>query len=384
MRTVGIVCEYNPLHLGHKAQMDTIREILGPETAIVCAMSGSFVQRGAPAIVDKSLRAEAAIWCGADLVVELPIPTALSSAEGFALGGVRTLAPLCDSLCFGTETADREALLRTARALLSSEFSAALRCELDKGLSFPAARQRALEDLGLPGDILKSPNDILGVEYCKALLASGSPMEPFPIHRPGHYHAHTPDLAAPSATAVRHLMTQGGDWTPFVPERARELLSGGSLHTLAAGERAVLGRLRTMTDAEFEALPYGSEGLWRKLMHAARQESTLEDILIAVKSKRYTRTRLDRMVLCALLGITRQTLQMDIPWIRVLAFNDRGRTILNSVKHTGRYRNAGERLDGPYWELEKRAGDLYGLFRVDGPEPPGAEERRRVRYLRMP
>ena len=114
MKTVGIICEYNPLHLGHRKQIDRIRERFGEDTAIVCAMSGNFVQRGAPAIIDKTARAKAAVACGADLVVELPVTGALSSAEGFAAAGVRTLAPLCDTLCFGAESAEPEALMVTA------------------------------------------------------------------------------------------------------------------------------------------------------------------------------------------------------------------------------------------------------------------------------
>ena len=142
----------------------------------------------------------------------------------------------------------------------------------------------------------------------------------------------------------------------------------------------MLGKLRTMTDAEFEALPYGSEGLWRKLMHACRRETTLEEILTATKSKRYTRSRLDRMVMCAFLGITAEDLQIQVPYTRVLAFNDRGRILLKQAKKTGIYLNAGEKMDHPYWELEKRCGDLYGLFCTGGIEQPGREENRRVYY----
>ena len=119
MKTVGIICEYNPLHLGHQKQIRRIREEFGDETCIVCAMSGNFVQRGSPAIMDKSIRAQAAVQCGADLVLELPVTTALSSAEGFAAGGVRLLSPLCDVLCFGAETANKDILLNAAGALLS-------------------------------------------------------------------------------------------------------------------------------------------------------------------------------------------------------------------------------------------------------------------------
>ena len=376
MRIIGIICEYNPLHLGHKKQFDRIREVFGQDCAIVCAMSGNFVQRGAPAIVDKSLRAQAAITCGADLVLELPVTTSLSSAEGFAAGGVRILSRMCDTLCFGAETAEADLLLNTAQALLGDAFPPLLRKELDTGKSFPAARQAALEALGLP--VLSQPNDILAVEYCKSILTQGSAMTPFPILRQGSYHAQAPDPENPSATALRSLMLTSGSWEAYVPEAAKPIFSGASLHTLAAGERAVLARLRTMTDEEFEILPYGTEGLCRKLMHACRREATLEDILTAAKSKRYTRTRLDRMVMCAFLGITKEALEAEIPYTRVLAFNDRGRAILKEAKKTGLYLNAGERAHHPYWELEQRAGNLYGLFCTKGPEPPGTEVRRRV------
>lgn len=379
--TVGIICEYNPLHTGHRRQLRRIREEFGPDTAIVCAMSGNFVQRGAPAIVDKTYRARAAVLCGADLVLELPVTAALSSAEGFAAGGVRLLRELCDVLCFGAETADAGALMGTARALLSDAFPPLLRRHLDLGLSFPAARQAALAERGLDAAILTSPNNILAVEYCKAILSQNTDMAILPIQREGSYHAEVADENNPSATAVRNLMLYAHNWRACVPRKAREVFEQAPLHTTAAGERAILSKLRTMTDGEFEALPYGSEGLWRKLMHASRSENTLEDILTATKSKRYTRTRLDRMVMCAFLGITREMLEAEVPYTRVLAFNDRGRSLLKEAKKAGTYLNAGESFPHPYYELEQRCGDLYGLFCVDGPEAPGPEQRRRIFYI---
>ena len=380
MEITGIICEYNPFHLGHFKQLTTVRREIGEDSGIVCLMSGNFVQRGHPAIVDKSARAKAALLCGADLVLELPVTAALSSAEGFAARGVEILAPFCDSLCFGAESSDASALMQAARALLSEDFPPLLRAELDKGASFPAARQAALAKMGISGDLVTRPNNILAIEYCKAILSQNASMVPFPILRQGSYHDMAADPENPSATSLRELMSSGRDWQNFVPPAAREVLSRAPRHTIAAGERAMLARLRTMADEEFEALPYGSEGLWRKLMHAARQESTLEAILTSVKSKRYTRSRLDRMVMCALLGITEADLAMEIPYTRVLAFTDRGRKLLKEAKKTGIYLNAGESFDHPHWQLEQRCGDLYGLFCVDGIEAPGREENRRIYY----
>ena len=380
MAVTGIICEYNPLHLGHKKQLDIIRRD-DPDGSIVCIMSGNYVQRGKPAIVDKSVRAKAAILTGADLVLELPITASLSSAEGFASEGVRILGGFCDKLCFGAETADANTLMASANALLSDAFPPLLREKLDQGLSFPAARQAALRAMGLAKDTLSHPNDILATEYCKAILQQNLSMKPMPILREGSYHAQNADEENPSATAVRTLMLQSGVWLDYVPEKVRSCFSDASLHAMEFGERAVLAKLRTMTDEAFEALPYGSEGLWRKLMHNCRKFATVEDILTAIKSKRYTRTRLDRMVMCAFLGISREMLTTPAPYTRVLALNDKGRTLLKNARNTGVFLNVGEAVDSPYWVLERRAGDLYGLFCTDTPEAPGIEESRRIFYL---
>ena len=374
MKIVGILCEYNPLHLGHAKQITSIRKHSGDDTAVVCLMSGNFVQRGYPAVFDKMLRARAALEAGADLVLELPVQYALSSAEGFAAGAVSILGKFCDEMSFGAEHPEAGALLDTARALLSPEFSLHLRRHLDEGLSFPAARARALADLGAPAELVTSPNDILAVEYCKAILAQSSPMRPAPIRREGSYHDAEADPENPSATALRALIEQGREFRPYVPT---DLFADAPVHTLEFGEKAILARLRTMTDAEFEALPYGSEGLWRKFMRECRQRNTLEEILTAVKSKRYTRTRLDRMAMCAFLGLTAEDLAAPVPYARVLGFNGRGREVLHLARDRFPLYNVGQRIDHPQWAVEQRCTDLYGLF-AEAPEPAGLESRRRV------
>ena len=378
MRIAGIICEYNPLHLGHQKQIDYLKQ---ENTAVVCLMSGNFVQRGQPAIFDKMARAEAAIRCGADLVLELPVTAALSSAEGFAAKGVQILSPFCQQLCFGAEDPEEDKLMALAQALLSEDFQAILRQKLEEGISFPAARQAALLAMGLDAGLLDKPNNILAVEYCKAILSQSAPMKPLPIHRVGDYHDTKADPKDPSATAIRELIRKGENWKDFMPEAAAACFDGLQPHSLEYGQGAMLARLRTMTDAEFEALPYGSEGLWRKLMHNARSEATLEGILTATKSKRYTRTRLDRMVMCAFLGITQDLLDAPVPYTRVLAFNDTGREILKQARKTGQFVNAGEAQQEPYQLLEDRCGDLYGLF-AQAPEAPGRTRNDRIVYIK--
>ena len=374
MKIVGILCEYNPLHLGHAKQISKIRESHGGDCAVVCLMSGNFVQRGQPAVFDKMHRAKAALECGADLVLELPVTYALSSAEGFAAGAVSILGTFCDEMSFGAEHPDPTGLMATATALLSPDFSEKLRRHLDAGLSFPAARAGALADMGADSELVSSPNDILAVEYCKAILSQGSAMVPCPIHRPGSYHDLTADPENPSATSLRLLIENGEAFRPFVPNDA---FAGAAVHALKFGERAMLARLRTMTDAEFEALPYGSEGLWRKLLHECRRQNTLEDILTAVKSKRYTRTRLDRMVMCAFLGLTADDLAAPAPYARVLGFTKRGQQVLHLAKQRTQLYNVGQRVDHPFWQTEQRCADLYALF-AEQSEPAGMEPKRRI------
>ena len=359
MKNVGIICEYNPFHNGHARQLRAVREQGG---VCVCLMSGNYVQRGEPAIFDKWTRAKAAALCGADLVLELPVTYALRSAEGFAAGGVEILDRMgcIDGLCFGSETDDINIIMSTAKALDTPEFSQKLKKELKSGVSFPTARQLALEAMGEDGSVLETPNAILAVEYCKALLRRNSAIQPLLIHREGDYHGGT-DPDAPSASFLR---TQT-DWHGYVPEDALACFAGVPRHSVAAGQRAWLARLRSMEEAEFERLPFGSEGLWRKVLSACRTEPTLEAIVQAAKSKRYTRTRLMRLLLCAYLGITEETLMQPAPYVRVLAVNGRGQRVLRQVKQDGELPllHTGQRApDCAYAALERRAADLFPLF----------------------
>ena len=374
MQVVGIVCEYNPFHNGHAKQLAAVAD------ARLCLMSGNYVQRGEPAILDKMTRAEAAVRCGADLVLELPLTYALRSAEGFAAGGVELMDRLgcVDAICFGSESGDVQQLMNTAVALLDPAFPTYLKEQLARGLSFPAARAKAVEAMGKDASLLEQPNDILAVEYCKALLRRRSGIRPVTVRRAGDYHGGC-DAENPSASFLRGQ----ADWAGFVPPAALDCCAAAPRHSAVAGERAWLARLRGMEEADFEQLPYGSEGLWRKVMHACRSESTLSDIVAAAKSKRYTHTRLMRILMCAYLGISRKLLEAEAPYVRVLAMNDRGRAVLRQmhevstvpVIHAGQTPPAGE-----YAALERRAEDLYGLFCVDSVDIPGKKRQERVIY----
>ena len=375
MKNIGIICEYNPFHHGHARQLRLVKE----QGTAVCLMSGNYVQRGEPAVIGKSVRAEAAVLGGADLVLELPVTYALRSAEGFADGGVEIFQRLglIDSLSFGSECGEIEKLLTLAEILDTDDFSQMLRMKLDEGLSFPTARQKALEALDQPGELLANPNDILAVEYCKAILRRGKKINPLVIQRNGSYH-HGTDPEAPSASVLRSLE----DWAGYMPEESYALQSSGVRHSLAAGERAVLARLRALSEAEFEALPFGSEGLWRKLMQACRRENSVSEIIFAAKSKRYTHTRLMRMLLCAFLGISREEMEREVPYIRVLAMNRRGGKLLRQLREQSDLLLLNGNETAPqcfYRDLERRADALYGLFAHGETEGPLRPESLRYR-----
>ena len=376
MAVVGIICEYNPFHLGHLRQLRLVRAALGPETAVVCAMSGNYVQRGMPAAWDKYARAEAAVAAGADLVLELPLTGVLSSAEGFARAGVALLSSLgvVDVLSFGAECGDGAALEALADRMEGPAFSEALRAGLDQGLPYAAARQQAAGDTE---GLLSQPNNILALEYLRALRHLQSPLRPLVIARNGDYHALTPDAEAPSASALR-AMLPGNGWQSYVPPAAAKILAAAPQYDFAHGERAVLARLRAMERQDWEACAHGSEGLWSKAWRAAGTAPDCDAFLQAVKSKRYPLSRVRRLLLCAYLGVTQADLQRPVPYGRILAVGPAGRGLLRQARDTGALPlvNPGARAPEPEYErLEQRTGDLFTLFAQPGASTPCGMDR---------
>ncbi|MBQ9492115.1 MAG: nucleotidyltransferase family protein [Oscillibacter sp.] len=382
MRVAGMITEYNPLHPGHLRLVETIRRKLGQDTAIICCMSGDFVQRGDLAVVRRQARAKAAVMSGVDLVLELPLPRAVSSAEGFAEGGVGLLLAtgLLDTLVFGSERGDAAALQQTAAVLLRETFPAALRRELAAGISYPAARQKAV--LGLAGsdlaDVLSRPNDLLGVEYCKSLLRRASAVRPLAVPRDGTPHGQDRlrNAAFPSSTAIRALLRRGERAAAL--SRMAPAMRACYLEEEAAGrapvfyetvERAILYRLRSMTREEFAALDDGHEGLSNRLYAASRDSVSVRQTLERAKTKRYPMARLRRMVLWAVLGLTGRERAFPPAYLRPLAMNATGRKLLARMRTAAALpvlTKAGDVAAlGPEAEallqLEARAADLYAL-----------------------
>ena len=341
MRTAGIISEYNPFHRGHAWQLGELRAQLGADTAVVCAMSGSFVQRGDFAVMRTHARAEAAVRGGADLVLELPLPWAIASAEGFAAGGVGVLAATgaVDTLVFGSECGDTETLKAVAAALESESFAAYLRQGLQEGVSFAAAREAAARKLlGEKAAVLAQPNDILGVEYCKAIARQAAALMPLALPRRGVGHDGGAAEGFASASRIRELLINGGSADEFLtPESAaicaRECAAGRAPVTMANAERAILARLRAMREEDFAPFD-GGEGLYHRFYDAVQRETTIDGILAAAKSKRYAYARLRRLLLAVYLGITPEDIPQRGPYLRVLACNARGREVLRCMKTT--------------------------------------------------
>ena len=385
MGAAGIIIEYDPMHTGHLHLMEETRRLLGADTALVGVMSGSFVQRGEFAVVGKYARARAAVESGMDLVLELPLPWAAATAERFADGGVQALESIgvVEHLAFGSECGDAAALQKLAAVLCSGELEAALQQELTAGDSYAAARQRAVERLLTKEEasLLASPNNILGVEYCKAILRQGSAMRPVTIPRSGSAHNGAVEEGKhPSASAIRALLQEGereqalGLMAPRMKEAYLAEEAAGRAPVFGETcERAILTRLRSMTREDFAALDKGREGLSNRLYDASRSAVSVAEVLEAAKTKRYAYARLRRMVLWAYLGVDVRTLPEKIPYLRLLAANGRGRELLGRMRKcasipvvtkTNQIRRLGGEAE-TLLELETRAADLHALSYPD-------------------
>ena len=376
METAGIVAEYNPFHRGHAWHIAETRRRLGGEAPVVCVMSGHWVQRGECALADKWLRAALALDRGADLVVELPTPWAMASAESFARGAVSLLAAtgVVDVLSFGSETGELAPLEAAAAALDAPEYPEKLRAALGRGLSFPAARQEAAG-----AACLSAPNNNLGVEYLRSLRALGSTIRPLTVPRQGAGHDGPAAGGFASASELRRLLRagRGEEAAPYLTAPWSEELAD-----MQHIERAVLARLRTMGEGDWAALPDGggAEGLPSRLAKAAREAVSLEDFYTRAKTRRYPHARLRRLALAAFLGLRAAERPAAPPYVRVLGLGGRGRALLRRMKDTCplpvivKPAQARE-LDGPartLFESEARYTDLYGLC-FPAPRPCGAE-----------
>ena len=358
MKTIGIICEYNPFHNGHAHQLHTLAQ-LHPDALRICIMSGSFVQRGEPAIFSKFDRARWAILGGADIVIELPTLYSTGSAQLFGTGAIRMVKALAiDALSFGSETADLDALVDIAKRMDCESTQEQLRTYINEGISYGAAFRKALDT-----EILNTPNALLGLEYIRAGLAYNAKLEYIPILRTSNHHEETLTDELPSGTALRQLITSIGNLSsqfntstgnlssqfntstgnlssqlqstipPSITSDMTQVIENGNYVNYNRYHDMVHSLSRRTTPKELEKFGDFSEGiehLWSK----AAQQTSWTTATEEIKSKRYTYARLQRMGAYLTLGITKDVLQNVMEegpqYARLLAFNDRGRQWLRN------------------------------------------------------
>lgn len=380
MKVAGIICEYNPFHNGHLHHIRETRK--NGATHIVAVMSGNFVQRGDTAVMDKLERARLAVRSGADLVIELPVQYCLSSAEKFAEGAIWLLNSLgaVDELSFGSECGDTEKL---AKALETVESVAMGRTDeireiMEKGYTYPRALSSVISGIDkAAADIIGEPNNLLAIEYMRALKKFSSPIKPFTVKRRSALHdSMTAEAEFASASFIRDRISSGisgvdsiGEFTtPIWAEAVANAVRNGETADISRLERIILYKIRTSSVREISRISDVGQGLENRI-YGARMAGSLDELLFTVKTKRYTMARIRRILLSLLIGVTKEDMKHLPPYGRILAINERGREILAAAKGKAvlPYATSISKLSQKnirakrFAELEVRASDIYGL-----------------------
>lgn len=378
MNICGIVCEYNPFHNGHLYQINALKKELGFD-AVVGVMSGNWVQRGDVAIFDKKVRAKAAVMNGMDLVIELPSVYAMQSAEIFSRNAVYILNSLgnVNSIAFGAETDDIGILKKIAKLLAEEPliFKNIIRSEMKQGIPYFIARSNAI------GKILGSkykeaasmPNNILGIEYIKALIKLGSTMNPVAIRRTGvgHDEYKTRDNIT-SATSIRNLLFKGIiEYQEYIPKNCLELYNKAAIHDISKLDNAVISHFLKSSANNIKNTPDVSEGLENKMIKSAQNSKSIAELYDSIKSKRYAHSRIRRIVLNSFLGITEDDVSSSPKYVKVLNFTEVGQKVLHKCKNThslpiGSNRNIvkGNDFSEAVWDRELIFDRIYNLCEI--------------------
>ncbi len=368
MGATGIIAEFNPLHNGHKKLIDFAKS---NGDAVICVLSGNFVQRGDISVLSKQKRAESALKAGVDIVAEMPVLWSMSTAQSFALAGVFELYNLgADTLLFGSECGDIEKIIHTADILLSDEFSVLVAEKVKSGVTFAVAREEAATELGSDKDILSKPNNNLGVEYIIAAKKLNLPFKFKTLKREGEEHDSKMETGIfVSSSLIREKMLSGNiAYTErFMPLCMHGVLSDNDIADINRIERAILGILRTKTQDDFKNLPDLSEGIENKLYFSVRVAKSLDELYNMVKSKRYPLARVRRLVLSAALNFDKSFFMRTPPYVRVLGLSKAGeKHMKNAVSIVPVITKVGNIKDfdldaQKVFSAECRATDLYAL-----------------------
>lgn len=371
MKVAGIIAEFNPFHNGHKLLVQKARE--AGYTHVVAVMSGNFVQRGEPAVFHHSVRARAALENGVDLVLQLPCVYAMSGAQSFARAGAEILNGMgcVDSLVFGSECGNADLLSKTAETVYGEDIKLLLSSELEKGISFASARENALRKINSEyADVIQSPNNILGVEYIAALKKLGSKINPVTFERIGAAHdSDETEGNIAGASLIREFIRNSEEWKKLVPDNATELYNSSDIADMSRMKSAVLYKLRTVSAQELAKSPDISEGIENRILSAAKQARSLDELYSIAKTKRYSHARIRRIIWNCILGVTADDLKMPVPYIRITGFNNKGAELIRHAKNTAvlplisksaDFLHLDERAQRVFF-LECTAGDIYSL-----------------------
>ena len=344
MNLFSVISEFNPFHNGHKYLIKSMRE--QGATHIVAIMSGNFTQRGEPAIISKYARTKSALENGVDLVVLMPVTYSTASAESYAFGGVTIAEALgcCNSLFFGSECGDIKKLEKICETFESIKFKAWFARYVSSNESYARAIELSLANMlgNEYADIIRAPNNLLAVEYVKAIRDIGSSLIPKTIIRSGVAHdSQTPNENYASASFIRSLIKSHSNYEKFIPEKSYEIICNAIRQKAAPVdfsnlEKLIIYRLRTMTESEYKQLPNISEGIENRLRNVSLNATNLEELFDKIKTKRYPNSRLRRLVLRALLHITESDCSIPPQYIRVLGFNEKGKEILRQMRKTAK------------------------------------------------
>lgn len=360
----GIVCEYNPFHNGHLRQINEIKRI--SNEPIVCVMSGNFTQRGEVAIADKYARAKMALMCGADLVVELPVPFCMASAEYFAAASIDILARLgIDKLSFGSETGDAEKIMKIAEIAASDDFKN--ECALlSKQQGSASAYFELLAKKSGQENILS--NDILGIEYTKAIIKNGYDMKIYPIQREGNAYRDTELCAGelPSASAIRETLL-GENFekiADFVPASTLEILKENQLADIGYAKEGILLTLRLMDDENLD-VAISDNGLVNRILAMAHECTSFDEFEEKLQTKKYTKSAIRRAILYILLGVTPNDIETLPTHTILLGANERGREYLSSIRKNDNtikvITKPADAEGSRQFELSKKADALYTM-----------------------
>ena len=377
MRNVGIICEFNPLHNGHKRLIDYAIEC-GAER-IVCVMSGNATQRGELAALDKYTRAKAAIASGADLVLELPYPWSSASAEYFSRAGVSVLSGFCDTLLFGSECGDIARIKRAANIATSSEFRAEYRSRTENG---EGAASVYFEMLGREGESFSS-NDLLGIEYLRAISELSAEMTPITLKREGaDYNSELLDGESyPSATAIRKMWQEFGfeDSAKHIPAEAYRIYEDayfeGEMCDAYQLSRAILMYFRLRSPSDFSNVAEAEGGIANRICTLAHECSSLEELEQKLSTKRYTDAKLRRALLFCLTETTREMLSELPEYTTLLAANSRGRELLAAKRKSDGMRVITKPADAPEESAQALAARrLDAIFTLAKMQPNSSGE----------